>query len=207
MVNNRIRVETDIRTNYSMEYLADMQKVLREVDPDAIARVISLLEEVYQHDGQVLIAGNGGSAATASHMACDLGKSIVPLKAGPGARGFRAISLTDNLAWMTAIANDIGYEEIFSEQLRTLMHPGDLFFAISASGNSPNVVKGAQMARKLGGKVASFLGFDGGQLKDLSDVYVLVERDHYGYVEDVHMLLDHLITGYFQRYFQQWRTG
>lgn len=197
---------TGTRSGFALEYLSELQRVLDEINPVLIDNVIGLLEEAYQKGQQVLIAGNGGSASTASHMACDLGKSIVPFSAGEDIRGMRALALTDNVAWMSAIANDIGYEHIFSEQVRTLLQPGDIFLAISASGNSPNIIKGAEMARKMGGKVVSFLGFDGGLMKNLSDVYVLVERDHYGYVEDVHMVLDHLITSYFQQHYKQWRA-
>ncbi len=205
-MSNQYRVVTGTRSGFALEYLSELKRVLDEINPEVIDNIIGLLEEAYQNGKQVLIAGNGGSASTASHMACDLGKSIVPFCAGEDIRGIRALALTDNVAWMSAIANDIGYEHIFSEQVRTLLLPGDIYFAISASGNSPNIVKGAEMARKMGGKIVSFLGFDGGLMKNLSDVYVLVERDHYGYVEDVHMVLDHLITSYFQQHFKQWRA-
>lgn len=201
-----IMVDKNSKVEFAAEYVTELKSVLEELDVKHIEAVLGALEEAYQNGKQIFIAGNGGSAATASHMACDLGKSIVPISAGEDVRGMRALSLTDNVAWMTAIANDIGYDAIFSEQLRTLMQPNDVFLVISASGNSPNVVRGAEVAHKMGGKVISFLGFDGGAMKDLSDLFVLVERDHYGFVEDVHMVLDHLITAYFRKVFAGWKA-
>ena len=108
------------------------------------------------------------------------------------------MALTDNVPWMTALANDLGYEHIFSEQLKNLVQKGDVLIAISGSGNSPNIVKGVQAAKALGATVVGILGFDGGKVKDLVDTSVLIRSDNYGYVEDLHMVLDHLITAYFR---------
>ena len=122
------------------------------------------------------------------------------MKAGrrDGQPGFRAISLTDNVALMTAIANDDGYENVFTGQMRDLFKKGDMLVAISASGNSPNVLAAAKVAHELGGEVVGITGFDGGELRRLSDcvVHVPSEKGEYGPVEDVHMILDHLLTSY-----------
>jgi D-sedoheptulose 7-phosphate isomerase len=134
--------------------------------------------------------GNGGSAATASHMANDLNKlAIVPEQPR-----FRAISLSDNVPCMTAWANDSAYEDIFAEQLSNFLDPGDVVIAISASGNSPNVIKAIRLAREMGAITIGFTGKDGGQLKPLVDICLCIPSDHLGVQEDGHIILDHVIA-------------
>ena len=134
-------------------------------------------------------------------MACDLGKNILSSDNEGTTRRFRVASLTDNVPWITALANDLGYEHIFSEQLKCLVQRKDLVIAISGSGNSPNIVEGVKVAKALGAKTVAILGFDGGIVREMVDAYILVESDHYGYIEDVHMTLDHLLTTYFRTAF------
>ncbi len=207
MDGETVKVAEDVRVQFSAQYVGALQAVLSALDLQEVAAVIACLEDLYRRGGQLLLAGNGGSAATAAHMACDLGKSIVPPSLGEDGRGFRVLSLADNVAWVTAIANDYAYELIFSEQVKTMMRPGDCLLAISASGNSANIVRAAETARALGGQVIALVGFNGGRLKELADCAVWVRSDHYGLVEDAHMMIDHLITSYFRTHFQDWEAA
>ena len=187
------------RMEFAAEYLARVKKCLDDLSLEQVAEVMDCLECAYRDQAQIFIIGNGGSAATASHMACDLAKNVLPREWGTFSHSFRVLALTDNVSWTTALANDLGYENIFSEQLRSIVREGDWVVAISGSGNSPNVVEGVRMAKALGAKTLGILGFDGGSVKNLVDVYVLVEDFNYEYVEDVHVILSHLITSYLRR--------
>lgn len=179
-------------TQFAGAYLAYLAKLLQRVDTKAVAAFIEELEQARDSRNTVFFVGNGGSAATASHMANDF---------GVGAHGseeelpFRALALTDNVAAMTAIANDDGYQNLFVYQLRIHYRPGDRLVAISASGNSPNVVAAAEWVKQRGGRVVGLVGFDGGKLKSLCDVVIQAEtaRGEYGPVEDIHMIVDHLV--------------
>jgi D-sedoheptulose 7-phosphate isomerase len=188
---------TSRQIGFSGDYVEGLKKCLDTLLLEEVAGVIHCLEEAYREGKQVFIIGNGGSAATASHMACDLGKVILP-EAGDAAPRFRVMALTDNTPWITALANDLGYEYIFSEQLKNMLHKGDLVIAISGSGNSPNILEGIKVAKLLGAKVLGILGFDGGKAQEMVDASVIVRSENYGYVEDVHMALDHLVTAYFR---------
>jgi len=172
-----------------LEYLADL---FLEIDTDAVAAFVEELETARKQHNTIFFIGNGGSAATASHMANDFGIGVHKNK---DEEPFRVHALTDNVATMTAVANDHGYENLFVGQLRTHYRQGDKLVAISASGNSPNVVAAARWVRQRGGKVIALVGFDGGTLKEISDiaVHIKTEKGEYGPVEDVHMILDHLI--------------
>jgi D-sedoheptulose 7-phosphate isomerase len=188
---------------FAREYLAGLRAVMDRVDLGQVAALLTELERAYDEDRQVFLVGNGGSAATASHMACDLAKTILgPRPDRTRRRRFRVMSLTDNVPLITAIANDLGYEHVFTEQLVVFARPGDLLVAVTGSGNSPNVVSAVRRARELGLRTAGLLGFDGGQVLSLLDTPVLVPDFHYGFVEDLHMVLDHLVTAYFSRRFQ-----
>ena len=187
----------DHRVGFAKERLAGLSRLLDALSPEAVAKVLALMEDAYRGQKRVFIMGNGGSAATASHMACDLGKTILPIARRETADRFRIISLTDNVPWMTAISNDHGYDYVFSEQIRNLLQEGDLLIAVTGSGNSPNILEGCKAAKDLGATVVAFLGFDGGQTKELADAYVLVPSEDYGYIEDLHLVLHHLLTAYF----------
>ncbi|MBI3321943.1 MAG: SIS domain-containing protein [Candidatus Omnitrophica bacterium] len=177
------------RAGFARRHLEEVGRTLRRLSVRELARVLEILEGAYRQRRQVFIAGNGGSAATASHMANDLVKTI-------GA-GFRAIALTDNVPLITAWANDVGYEEIFAGQLRVLAHPGDVLILISGSGNSANLLRAAEAAKAMELVVIGFLGRDGGRLKGLVDAAVVVPGREYGPIEDAHVVLDHLIAAYF----------
>jgi D-sedoheptulose 7-phosphate isomerase len=182
---------------FARGYLDYLARVNEQLDADSIAAFIGLLDGTRRAGGAILIAGNGGSAATASHMALDLGMDV--LKKVACDPPFRALSLCDNTGLLTAIANDDGYDNVFINQMRIQWRAGDLLVVISASGNSPNVVAATKWAQERGGKVAALTGFDGGILADLADVSVVARTPagEYGPVEDVHMILDHLVASYF----------
>ena len=171
--------------------------MLEALPVDEIEKVIGLLHEAYEQGKQVFIIGNGGSAATASHMACDLAKTTLGKPPHELPRRFRVIALTDNVPLITAWSNDAHYQLIFAEQLRNLASPGDLLIAITGSGNSPNIVEAVKAAQELGVKSAGLLGFDGGVVRELLDEAIVIESDNYGYIEDLPLILNHLITRFF----------
>jgi D-sedoheptulose 7-phosphate isomerase len=175
-------------------YLGQLRDAIDTLPRDRLADMGDMLFRAYRNEKQVFTVGNGGSASTASHMAADLGKNTI----GPNMRRFRILSLNDNAAIVTALANDIGYEHIFSEQLVNLIQPGDLLVAISGSGNSPNVVRAMTYAREQCAEVVAVLGFDGGRAAALADLAVIVPSDHYGIVEDVHLIINHILVDYFK---------
>jgi D-sedoheptulose 7-phosphate isomerase len=184
--------------HFAAEYLDYLSELFDKVDRQKIAAFIVELEDAYEHENTIFFVGNGGSAATASHMANDIGMDV--LKKGGSKKAFRALALTENLSLLTAIANDNGYDNIFVNQLRIHYRSGDKLVAISASGNSPNVVAAAKWVKSMGGTVVGLIGFGGGKLKDICDVSVLIETPggEYGPVEDMHMIIDHLIANWLQ---------
>jgi D-sedoheptulose 7-phosphate isomerase len=181
-------------------YLADTRAALDALSPDEIQTLVAELQRAYAEGRQVFIIGNGGSAATASHFACDLAKTILGRPIDRRAKLFRVISLVDNMALITAWANDFSFDDVFAEQLRLLGQPGDVLVAITGSGNSPNVLAAVDVAKQLGIRTVGLLGFDGGLVKDRLDTCVVVHSDHYGHIEDMHMMLVHLTTAYFSAF-------
>jgi D-sedoheptulose 7-phosphate isomerase len=177
---------------FAQSYVQKLGKFLESLDLDALTEIIEQIERVRIEGKTIFLIGNGGSAATASHMAEDLAFGT---RMREGAR-IKALSLTDNQPYVMAAANDIGYDSIFEEQLKNLMLPGDLLIAISASGNSPNVVKAVDFANRNGGISVGLVGFDGGQLKESCHILLHVEtkQGEFGPVEDIHLILDHIIT-------------
>lgn len=182
---------------FAQNYLGRVVELLTNVDAQEIEKVMKELERAQRDGSTVFVVGNGGSAATASHMSMDLGQ--VFFKLPETAVPLRAISLSDNSASVTAIGNDFGYDKIFSKQLEVLYKEGDVLLVISASGNSANLLRAAELVKGKGGAVLGFLGFDGGKLKDLCMHAVIVKTPHgeYGPVEDVHVVLSHLCFCWF----------
>ena len=174
-------------------YLQDLNTAISALDLEGVCKARDACQAARDQGGQIFLCGNGGSAATASHMANDLGKG-----ASYGhKRPFKVIALTDNVSWMTALANDIDYDSVFSEQLRNFAQPGDVLIGISGSGNSQNVLNAVQVAREKGMTTVGLVGFGGGKLAGMVDLPVVVDSHHMGRVEDVHMVLVHLICYYF----------
>ena len=178
------------RQNGIIDYVGRHSKVVASLDVAAVEQAIAAIIGAFDQGRTVFTCGNGGSATTASHMAADLGKN----SAMPGKERLRVIGLADNMSWFSALGNDLGYENVFVEQLANFLQPGDVLIAISASGNSPNVVKAAEYARAHGGKVIGLVGFKGGKLKEIADVSVHNQIDDYGPVEDCHLMLDHIFV-------------
>jgi D-sedoheptulose 7-phosphate isomerase len=174
------------------DYFQLLETLLRNVDLNALDRVVKRLQSARDTGAMVYIAGNGGSAATASHWVNDLGKATKCA----GRTSLRVMSLSDNTAWLTALANDEGYDVVFSGQLENFAQPGDVLIAISASGNSPNLLRAVELARQRSVFTIALLGFDGGLLKDEVDEYLWLptEKGAYGLVESAHALLCHVIT-------------
>ena len=170
------------------DYIRAQNATLSSVPVEAVARLVELLRQAQAEDRQVFICGNGGSAANASHFATDLGKGASD-KLG---KRFRVLSLTDNVAWMTALGNDYAYEDIFAGQLQNFARPGDLLLSISVSGNSPNCVKALAWAKKNGVKTLVIVGAKRGRMAEVADEAIVINETHYGRVEDVHMNLLHM---------------
>lgn len=171
-------------------YLTEMQSTLSSLPIDMIERVVALLREARSQKKRVFLFGNGGSAATASHLACDLAKGT----RSSGKPRLRAIALTDNMPIISAWANDSSYENIFAQQLQDHVDPGDIVIGISGSGRSLNVLNGMKVARAAGAITIGLTGMGGGDLKDLVDLCIVVPDDSIDQVEDVHLMIGHIIT-------------
>ena len=173
-------------------YLLSFHRLLDLVDRDAVDRIVRRLGRARDEGSTIYIAGNGGSAAIASHWVNDLGKATKRSGRAP----IRVMSLSDNLSWLTALANDEGYERVFAGQLENFARPGDVLIVISSSGNSPNLLEAVDMARARGVSTIGLLGFDGGRLKARVDdcLWLPTEKGAYGLVEPAHQMLCHLVT-------------
>lgn len=187
-----------MNTDYKPQISAYLQKeieVLNALDTDSINAAMNLLFETFEAEKNIYIFGNGGSASTASHYQNDFNKGISEYTE----KKFRFVCLNDNAATVMAIANDIGYEEIFRFQLRGRLTNRDLVIGISGSGNSPNVVNAVKYAKECGGKVIGITGFDGGKLKELADILLHAPVNSMQITEDVHMIFDHMIMAIFYK--------
>jgi len=171
-------------------HINDVRTVLSEIPIDAIERAVGIILDAYDNGAHVYVVGNGGSATNATHFACDLSKATIV----DGRARLRVTSLTDNIALLTAWANDTSYDRVFSEQLTNLLDPGDVVIAISASGNSPNVVSAVLAARLMRASTIALVGFAGGRLLEAVDAAIHVPSNDYGVVEDCHSVIEHAIT-------------
>lgn len=171
-------------------YIEEVSTTLSQLPLDVIEQMVDILREARVNRARIFIFGNGGSAATASHFACDLNKGAIC----KGEPRFRAIALTDNSPLIMAWANDSCYEDIFAQQLENHLEPGDVVIGISGSGNSMNVVNALKYASLRGAVTLALTGFDGGKVKDIAQVCLIVPNHTMEEVEDVHLLLEHLIT-------------
>lgn len=184
--------------DFAQGYFAYLKKVLDGIETQSINALEAELEAARESDNTIFVIGNGGSAATATTMANDIGFDIIK-KTGV-TKPFKVFALTDNSSVMTAIANDVGYENLFINQLRIHYKAGDRLIVISAGGNSPNVVNAAEWVKAQGGRVIGFLGFDGGKLRNMCDVLIHVPtvKGEYGPVEDAHLIMNHILAHWFQ---------
>jgi D-sedoheptulose 7-phosphate isomerase len=199
-MNNLDHMFTHDPVAFAGAYLEYLQSVLQRIDTAEIGRVIATLLEARGRGATVFFMGNGGSAATASHFANDLSIGCDDYD-----QPFRVVSLADNVPALTALANDFGYEQVFVRQLRVLGKKGDVVVAISASGNSPNLVKAFEYALSAGIKTVALTAFNGGQLRELADegIHVPTGVGEYGPAEDGHLVLNHLVSAYLKRHIRQ----
>src|SRR5712671_4654171 len=183
-------------SEFAKDYLQDLKHLLDRLPLAELDKIVAAIESTHAAGKQIFVIGNGGSAATASHMMNDLNKGTLGHKGDATWKRFKVIALTDNVSLMTAWANDTNYNTVFSEPLKNFANRGDVLIAISASGNSPNIIAAVEVAKQLGLTVLGLGGFTGGKLAQLADVCFVVPSNGYGPVEDVHMILDHILTGY-----------
>jgi D-sedoheptulose 7-phosphate isomerase len=178
---------------YVHTYLADTKAALEQPYLlEGLRRLVPVLLKARADGRSVFFFGNGGSAATSSHMSQDLGKLTIV----PGKRRFRSQSLADPLPLILAWANDASYAEVFAEQVKSLGRPGDVAVGISGSGNSPNVLRALEEARKIGMSTVGLIGMGGGKMKPLCDLPIVVPSNNMQHIEDVHHILLHLVTAY-----------
>ena len=176
--------------NFSAKYFEGMSKTMQEVDHQEVDKMVNIILEAHQNNKQIFVFGNGGSASTASHFGCDLGKGA----AVKGVRRLRIMSLNDNIAHFSAIANDLGYENVFLEQLKNLMNNGDVVIGITVSGNSENIIKAFEYAKEKKAFTVGWIGNKGGKLLKFCDAAVVVSSGDFGLVESLHMILEHLVA-------------
>jgi len=172
------------------DYLSEIQKIFVALDKEIVELNVSLLYGAWKQRRHVFIIGNGGSASTASHMANDLSKATII----PGLPRMKVIALTDNISIITAWANDKSFENIFKEQLENLLEPEDMVLGISASGNSPNILRALEFARQNAAVTVGWTGNSGGAMKDMVDLAWRIPTDNVGLIESCHLFFDHLVT-------------
>jgi D-sedoheptulose 7-phosphate isomerase len=191
MLNRVKQLSTQSAAEESIRsYLERVRKILLEMNVSELEALLSSIQTAWDDDRTVFVIGNGGSAATASHMATDLSKQTQT----HGRKPLRALSLSDNMALITALANDTDYSRIYSEQLRIHGRTGDLLIAISCSGESPNILAAIDEARSNGIQVVGLGGGTESRLQQLADVFVSVPSEDYGHIESIHLVIDHCIT-------------
>lgn len=190
--------------NFGKMYVEELKGSLDTLDFEVLEKIVSALLSARENGKQVFIFGNGGSASTASHFVSDLNKGATAGcepsdKRVLDVKRFRAISLSDNIPGMTAWANDSSYENIFVEQLKNFLDKGDLVIGISGSGNSKNVLNAIEYANKNGAVTIGLTGYDGGKLKKTAEICFVVKSNSMRRIEDIHLVLEHLMTEYIYR--------
>ena len=176
--------------SFLSEYRKELIPAIEAIPAKDFEACIALLLKAYQGDKQVFIVGNGGSAAAANHFVCDFGKNAVKAPK----RRFRMLSLSDNIEKITAFGNDISFDEVFRQQLINLMNEDDLMIVISASGNSPNLVKACEYAKEKHASIMTLAGFEGGKVKAFADASIPIPLTSYEQIEDIHMILLHMFV-------------
>ncbi|MHC1787176.1 MAG: SIS domain-containing protein [Christensenellales bacterium] len=177
-------------------YSDSLVRLIGEIDHEAFHGFMRILLAAYIDDRQVFVAGNGGSAATANHFVCDFGKNAVQ----GDKRRFRILSLADSVEKITALGNDIAFEEIFRQQLINLLRPEDVLILISASGSSPDLVRACEYARSMDARIVALAGFQGGKIKDFADVALVARTDSYERIEDIHLIILHMAVCYMKEH-------
>ncbi|MCH3909419.1 MAG: SIS domain-containing protein [Bacilli bacterium] len=185
--------------NEIKEYYAREIKVIEELDADELNKAMNALLEHYEKETNIYVFGNGGSSATASHMVCDFNKGTCYNVE----KRFRFICLNDNIPTMMALANDVSFDDVFYYQLENKLKKEDLVLAISGSGNSHNVIKAVEYAKKVGCEIMGMTGYDGGKLDKMSDYHLHVPADDMQITEDLHMGFDHMIMQIFWKYLEK----
>lgn len=184
------------KKSHIKSYFDRLKAVLDSVRIEDVEKLISIFEDAYDRDAAIYVCGNGGSWSTASHWVCDFAKGA----SSPGKRRVRLFAPGDNIPMLTAYANDVSYNSVFAEPLRAYCKPGDVVILITASGNSPNILEAVIAAREAKATVVGLIGFGGGKLAALTDHNVIVDSREYGPVEDLHLVLDHIISTYMKDY-------
>jgi len=186
-----LHAKCDGEITNSRGYFEHFSGVMAALPHAQVEQAAEVLYRAYEHGRKVFIFGNGGSAALASHFACDLGKGATV--SAQSNKRFKVMSLTDNVPLLTAWANDTSYDQVFAEQLQNFVQPEDVAFAISGSGNSPNVLLGLQVARELGAFTIGLGGFQGGKMKSLCNLYIIIPSNNMQIIEDLHVGVSHAI--------------
>jgi D-sedoheptulose 7-phosphate isomerase len=175
--------------NYVRDYLNTLKSLLDAVDEKQVEQVVNLLHECYLKNGRLVMCGNGGSGSTSSHLVCDFQKNIYL----DGGKPFEVVALTDSPALIMAWGNDTNFENIFAGQARTWLRKEDVLIAISGSGNSPNVLRAVEVAHEVGAISIGFCGYGGGKLAELAQIPVVIRKRNMQQVEDLHMILGHVV--------------
>lgn len=179
--------------SFTQDYKTELLKTIESIDLSRVDQAIEWFREAREQGRQIFTCGNGGSASTASHIACDIVKGASFQRE----KRFRLMALTDSLPTLTAYSNDVGYEVVFVEQLRNFARPGDVVMAISGSGNSPNVLRAVEYANSIGCRTIALTGRDGGALGRMAQLNIQAPVPHMGRIEDAHMIICHMIGYYF----------
>ena len=178
---------------FPRSYKFELLKAVETIDLEKVEQAIEIFRRAREEGRRIFVCGNGGSASTASHFACDMVKGA---SYGRASR-FRIMALTDSLPTITAYSNDVSYECVFVEQLKNFAEPGDVVMAISGSGNSPNVLRAVEYANAMGCRTVALTGRNGGELGRLAELNLQVSHPHMGRIEDAHMIVAHMICYYF----------
>ncbi|MBI3955596.1 SIS domain-containing protein [Candidatus Gottesmanbacteria bacterium] len=186
--------------SFTQDYISDLVKCLNELDLKKLEKIVDVLLDTYRNGRKVFVMGNGGSASLASHFACDLSKGTLQRIYDESEKRFKVYALTDNVAILTAYANDCSFEDVFVQQLRNLVDKKDVVIVISGSGNSRNLINAIKYAQKCKAKTIGFLGFgQGGRLGKMVDLPIIVRSRSYGICEDIQLIISHIITSWIGR--------
>lgn len=188
-----MRTEIPTALDFGQQYKSQLLRALETVDLEAVGQAIEILAQARARNRHIFVCGNGGSASTASHFVCDMVKGASFNRESR----FRIMALTDSLPTITAYSNDVGYDCVFAEQLKNFAQAGDVFMAISGSGNSPNVVCAMDYANSIGCETIALTGRDGGKLGPMAKLQIRVAEPHMGRIEDGHMIVCHMLCYYF----------